>query len=73
MIIIHSKRSLIFLKKWLSPSNDISGLRKMTAADQQDFCKKSSKQTVDIAKRAITQFGLNEVTYILKAGNRETF
>ena len=40
-----------------SPTNDISGLRNLSASDQKRMALRSSKETVRIAKRAMNQFG----------------
>ena len=49
---------LIFLCAVIqSPTNDISGLRNLSASDQKRMALRSSKETFRIAKRAMNQFG----------------
>ena len=48
------------------PTNDISNLRHLSVGGKKSLAKRSSAQTVDIAKRALSEFGLSQVVILAR-------
>ena len=67
--LLSNKLSDFYLHIFLvlqAPCNDISNLRRLSVPEQKDFAKRSSTQTVDIAKKAMSQFMLSQVIILAR-------
>ena len=56
---------ILFFLVLAGPTNDISNLRHLSGGEKS-LAKRSSAQTVDIAKRALSEFGLSQVVILAR-------
>ena len=56
----------LFFLVLAGPTNDISNLRHLSVGEKKSLAKRSSAQTVDIAKRALSEFGLSQVVILAR-------
>ena len=56
----------LFFLVLAGPTNDISNLRHLSVGGKKSLAKRSSAQTVDIAKRALSEFGLSQVVILAR-------
>ena len=66
VIFFHKHTFYTFFLVLAGPTNDISNLRHLSVGGKKSLAKRSSAQTVDIAKRALSEFGLSQVVILAR-------